>query len=128
VEQALLKLARQLDSLDEASLVALWDKYFERVSHFEPSRRWEESVLVLSLIQAKRMKNQLFNCEWAARSRPGDPGPRVFFNLEKGPDSPADRKPTAKILAFTDAGNRPENRQPENGRPENDPAGKEPPA
>jgi hypothetical protein len=103
--------------------VALWDKYFERVSRFEPSRRWEESVLVLSLIQAKRMKNQLFNCEWAARSRPGDPGPRVFLNLEKSADSPADRKPTAKILAFTDAGNRPENE-----RPETDPSGKEPPA
>jgi hypothetical protein len=127
VEQVLLKLARQLDSLDEASLVALWDKYFEITSRFEPSRRWEEGVLVLSLIQAKRMKNQLFNHEWAARSRPGDPGPRVFLNLEnKGNDPAGDGpagRPTAKILAFT-GGRTPQEADPKQA----DPDKKDPPA
>ena len=27
MEQLLIKMARQLDALDEASLLALWDKY-----------------------------------------------------------------------------------------------------
>ena len=61
MEQLLIKMARQLDALDEASLLALWDKYAVIVSHFEPTKRWEEAALVFSFIQAKRWKNQLFN-------------------------------------------------------------------
>ncbi|MDR2696634.1 MAG: hypothetical protein LBC79_09695, partial [Deltaproteobacteria bacterium] len=61
MEQMLLRIARQLDALDESSLMALWEKYAAVVAHFEPSRRWEEAALVLSFIQAKRWKNQLFN-------------------------------------------------------------------
>ena len=61
----LLRLARQLDALDESSLMALWEKYAAIVAHFEPSQRWEEAALVLSFIQAKRWKNQLFNYHWA---------------------------------------------------------------
>jgi len=61
----LLRLARQLDALDESSLMALWEKYAEIVARFEPSQRWEEAALVLSFIQAKRWKNQLFNYHWA---------------------------------------------------------------
>ena len=61
----LLRLARQLDTLDESSLMALWEKYAAIVAHFEPSRRWEEAALVLSFIQGKRWKNQLFNYQWA---------------------------------------------------------------
>ena len=71
MEQVLLKLARQLRAFDEASLMALWDKYAEAVSHFEPSQRWEESVLVLSMIQGMRFKNQLFNHHWAEGRQPG---------------------------------------------------------
>jgi hypothetical protein len=100
VEHVLLKMARQLDALDEASLVSLWDKYSGMAARFEPSKRWEESVLVLSLIQAKRWKNQLFNQQWSARSRPdGERPPRVVFNLENGERDDAGR-PKAKILAF----------------------------
>lgn len=69
MEQLLLKMAKQLDSLDQASLDALWDKYAEIVNNFEPSKRWEEAVLVLSFIQAKNWKNQLFNTQWAMRSK-----------------------------------------------------------
>ena len=61
----LIRLARQLDALDESSLMALWEKYAAIVAHFEPSQRWEEAALALSFIQAKRWKNQLFNYHWA---------------------------------------------------------------
>ncbi len=72
MEKALLKLARQINAYDEASLMSLWEKYAEKVSHFEPSKRWEESVLVFNLIQSTRFKNQLFNYNWARSRRPGD--------------------------------------------------------
>jgi len=61
MEKVLKKLADQLNSLDEASLISLWDKYYEKVQKFTPSREWEEDVLILSLIQSIRWKNQLFN-------------------------------------------------------------------
>lgn len=72
MENLLIKLARQLDGMDEASLMALWDKYAKIVNSFEPSRRWEEAALVFSLIQAKRWKNQLFNYHWSQQARPQD--------------------------------------------------------
>jgi hypothetical protein len=65
MEHMLLRLARQLDALDESSLMGLWEKYAAIVAHFEPSRRWEEAALALSFIQSKRWKNQLFNYHWA---------------------------------------------------------------
>lgn len=72
----------------------LWDKYAQTVQRFEPSERWQEAVLVLSFIQAKRWKNQLFNAQWAARTRnaadgaqaPGLP-PQSAFTLEKADES-----------------------------------------
>ncbi|MYL84558.1 hypothetical protein GTA51_15665 [Desulfovibrio aerotolerans] len=73
MEQVLLKMARQLRAFDEASLMALWDKYSETVSRFEPSQRWEEAVLVLAMIQGMRFKNQLFNHHWAEGQQPGQP-------------------------------------------------------
>ena len=91
MEQMLLRLARQLDALDESSLMALWEKYAAVVAHFEPSQRWEEAALVLSFIQAKRWKNQLFNYHWARQiqlSQQGqaegqtDSPERSAFNLE----------------------------------------------
>lgn len=72
MEKALLKLARQINAYDEASLMSLWEKYAEKVSHFEPSKRWEESVLVFNLIQSTRFKNQLFNYNWAQSRMPGE--------------------------------------------------------
>lgn len=74
VEKMLLKLARQLDSMDEASLMALWSKYANLTSRFEPTRRWEEACLVLSLIQAKHFKNQLFNYRWQKERKPPESG------------------------------------------------------
>ncbi|MDC0336285.1 hypothetical protein OAN24_05275 [Pseudodesulfovibrio sp.] len=74
MEKALLKLARQINAFDEASLMSLWEKYAEKVSHFEPTKRWEESVIIFNLIQSSRLKNQLFNYNWA-QSRMPDEGP-----------------------------------------------------
>lgn len=107
MEQLLLKLARQLDALDEASLMSLWDKYAQTVQHFEPSERWQEAVLVLSFIQAKRWKNQLFNAKWAARTREGGEiptglPPHSAFTLEKpdtGHAAPREGR-RAKVLDF----------------------------
>ena len=70
MEELLRKMARQLDGLDEASLMSLWDKYANLVSRFEPTKRWEDAVLILSFIQAKRWKNQLFNSNWQASLNP----------------------------------------------------------
>lgn len=84
MEHLLIKLARQLDAMDEASLMALWDKYAAAVSRFEPSRRWEEAALIFSLIQAKRWKNQLFNYHWSQQVRLMEEGelPKNSFSLE----------------------------------------------
>ena len=114
MEHVLLKMARQLDALDEASLMGLWEKYAQIVNHFEPSQRWQEAVLVLSLIQAKHWKNQLFNVQWSERLRStrqdetgadvtGSPFPpgAAPFSL----DSPAAPRATpekrARVLNFT---------------------------
>lgn len=70
MEKLLHKLARQLDSLDEASLMALWSKYATLTSRFEPTRRWEDACLIFSMIQAKRWKNQLFNYCWSKQRQP----------------------------------------------------------
>ena len=73
MEQVLLKMAKQLRAFDEASIMALWDKYAETVERFEPTQRWEEAVLVLAMIQGMRFKNQLFNHHWAEGRLPGQP-------------------------------------------------------
>lgn len=103
MEQLLLKMARQLETLDEASLLALWDKYAAAVSRFEPSKRWEEAALVLALIQAKHWKNQLFNYHWSTQARPGNPAgvsmPGLSFSLEKKENAGTTR-PRASVLAF----------------------------
>lgn len=66
MERMLQKMASQLNAYDEASLIALWDKYATLVERFEPTKRWEEAAIIFSLIQAVRLKNQLFNQHLAA--------------------------------------------------------------
>lgn len=108
MENLLIKLARQLDAMDEASLMALWDKYAATVNRFEPSRRWEEAALVFSLIQAKRWKNQLFNYHWSQQMNPnelGDLGPNAFtleVPLSEAEGGAGDGSPQkrCKILSF----------------------------
>ena len=74
MEKALIKMARQLLAYDEASLSALWDKFAGIVQGFEPTKRWEESVVAFGIIQTVRWKNQLFNYHWKEGIRPPSPG------------------------------------------------------
>jgi hypothetical protein len=69
MEKLLQRLAQQLDSLDEASLMDLWNKYGTLTERFEPTKRWEEAALIFSMIQAKHLKNQLFNFHWSRQVR-----------------------------------------------------------
>ena len=120
MEQLLIKMARQLDALDEASLLALWDKYAVIVSHFEPTKRWEEAALVFSFIQAKRWKNQLFNHNWSARVRPDDAPvllPEMSTRMERPMqgEKSEEARPRARVLTFRPKGdaarNAPEGRK-----------------
>lgn len=90
MEKALRKLAKQLNIYDEASLTALWEHLAKKVDEFEPTKEWEESVLMLSMVQALRWKNQLFNYNWsealkAKRIAPkkGQENPWPEFSLEE---------------------------------------------
>ena len=75
MEKMLHRIASQLGSYDEASLLSLWDKYHQDVKTFQPTQEWEESVLILCLLQAVRWKNQLFNSKWMEqRSADQEPG------------------------------------------------------
>ncbi len=61
LEKTLDRLADQILRLDEASLTTLYDKYKEGMDQFEPTRDWEKSVIIFFIINAVRVKNQLFN-------------------------------------------------------------------
>lgn len=91
MEKMLQKLARQLDSLDEASLMSLWSKYATLTSKFEPTAKWEEAALIFSLIQAKRWKNQLFNHIWSQARKPPTAKPEPIVEIdceERRPEAP----------------------------------------
>ncbi|SKA79606.1 hypothetical protein [Desulfobaculum bizertense] len=75
MDKALSKMARQLLAYDEASLTSLWDKYAKKVEAYEPTQQWEEAVIILSMIQAVRFKNQLFNFHWKEMSTPDNDAP-----------------------------------------------------
>ena len=116
MEKALRKLARQLDVYDEASLTSIWDKLVAEVENFEPTKEWEETVLMLGMVQALRWKNQLFNYNWSenlkAKSvvrKKGQENPWPEFNIEKADeqelasgagDSGAAREQRGKVLSF----------------------------
>jgi hypothetical protein len=110
MEQMLLGLARRLDALDESSLMALWEKYAGLVARFEPTRRWEEAALVLSFIQAKRWKNQLFNYQWArqvhasqesrAEGQTGSPPRPATPALQLEPAAETGPVPKGQVLRF----------------------------
>lgn len=109
MEKMLQKLARQLDSLDEASLMSLWGKYATITSRFEPTAQWEEAALIFSLIQAKRWKNQLFNHIWSKGRKPPEPEPIFFdddFDIEPEAEEPIMETPEeprqkCRILPFS---------------------------
>lgn len=117
MERMLQKIAKQLCGFDEASLMELWERYARKVARFEPSREWEESAIILTLIQGMRWKNQLFNHHWSESLKtnpqplPEDQLP--VFSLHPKPgdkDSQAgddatasagvDRQERGKVLSF----------------------------
>ena len=105
MEKVLVKLARQLNNYDEASLTSLWERYAEQVKRFEPSKRWEEAVLILSMIQAVRFKNQLFNLNWSEGRAPGEtPPPKSLIEAVHHASEPQAARPKAKpkgkVLSF----------------------------
>jgi hypothetical protein len=61
MEKVLEKLAEQILSFDEASLVHLREKYRLRIEHFDGTKEWEKAVIVYCLINAVSLKNTLFN-------------------------------------------------------------------
>ncbi len=75
MEAMLQKMARQLASMDEASLMALWDTYHSRVKQFEPTHSWQEACIIFGMIQSVRWKNQLFNTLWAEQKQAGNTPP-----------------------------------------------------
>jgi len=90
LETALDKLAQQILGLDEASLTSLWDKYKQRMEHFEPTKEWERAVVIFFIINAVRAKNHIFNDQLMrqqeARSAPPAKG------------KPAKGKPELKLV------------------------------
>ncbi len=100
MEQLLRKMAYQLDSIDEASLMSLWEKYSKIVARFEPTRRWEESALIFAFLQAKRWKNQAFNHHWSKQRRPQENMAPFSFSLEGDDISQAETPKRASVLRF----------------------------
>ena len=61
IEDRLNSIAEKILALDEASLTGLWQKYREKMERFDASKEWEKSVIVFFIINAVRVKNQIFN-------------------------------------------------------------------
>ncbi len=116
MEELLKKLAKQLIAIDEASLTSLWNKYYRMVMRFEPTKKWEEAVLILCMIQAVKWKNQLFNTKLVEHTQTKNRFSNDFISstgaLEpKGSGLPILKKEQkvnkkAKILQFKDLKNK----------------------
>ncbi len=61
IEESLERIAERILALDEASLAGLWEKYKTRMENFDTTREWERAVIVFFIINAVRVKNQIFN-------------------------------------------------------------------
>jgi hypothetical protein len=61
LDHTLEKMAEKILGFDEASLTSLWEKYKNRMEHFDVSREWERAVIVFFIINAVRAKNHIFN-------------------------------------------------------------------
>ena len=110
MEKLLTRLARQLDAYRRGvAHVAVEQSTPPSPAVFEPTQRWEEAVLVFSMIQAKRYKNQLFNYYWAQQAQPHEDGPAPAaqplapdFDLMQGQaEAPAPHR--CRVLSFRPA-------------------------
>jgi hypothetical protein len=70
MEKGLERLAEQILSFDEASLVHLREKYRVRIEHFDGTKDWEKAVIIFCIINAVSMKNSLFNENVLKRTKP----------------------------------------------------------
>lgn len=61
LEGTLDRLAERILALDEASLANLCEKYKTRMERFDTSKEWEKAVIIFFVINAVRVKNQIFN-------------------------------------------------------------------
>jgi hypothetical protein len=61
VEETLSQIAKNLLALDEETLISLIPKYRKRMDHFEPTKEWEEAVIIYFIINGYRIKNAQFN-------------------------------------------------------------------
>jgi hypothetical protein len=61
IESSLDKIAERILHLDEASLAALWEKYKNKMEHFDVSKEWEKAVIIFFIINSVRVKNHIFN-------------------------------------------------------------------
>lgn len=104
MDRMILKIARQLNSYDEASLLNLWYEYASSVQEFEPTKEWEEKALALCLVQAVAWKNQLFNYNLAATHQPSGADSLPFFmpqfNKKPEEESSKEKEKSATILKF----------------------------
>ncbi len=69
MEKALQRLAEQIISFDEASLVNLREKYRIRIERFDGTKEWEKAVIIYCIINAVSLKNNLFNENVLKRKR-----------------------------------------------------------
>ncbi|MDD4355615.1 MAG: hypothetical protein PHN98_00065 [Smithellaceae bacterium] len=87
LEESLNKIAGNILSLDEASLISLWEKYKIKMEHFSFSPEWEKAVVIFSIINSVRVKNAIFNEQLLkkqttentppAKRKPGKPNLRL---------------------------------------------------
>lgn len=87
LESALNKIAEKILHFDEASLAGLWEKYKDKMEHFDTSKEWEKSVIIFFIINSIRVKNHIFN--------------EQIMNFEKKqlePQKRAKRKPALKLV------------------------------
>ncbi len=111
LEAMLQKMAKQLASMDEASLMALWDTYHSRVKQFEPTHSWEEACIVFGLIQTVRWKNQLFNDLWSEQKEAGRTSDQGEQKHEEEPvkvqeNDEAPNAERGKVIQFQSRGTR----------------------
>jgi len=69
MEKALVRLAEQILSFDEASLAHLREKYRLKIEHFDGTKDWERAVIIYYIINAVSLKNTLFNENVLKRKR-----------------------------------------------------------
>jgi len=81
LESTLEKIAEKILALDEASLTSLWEKYRDRMEKFETTKEWEKSVIIFFIINAVRVKNQIFNERLLQKH--GPPAPRKKTSKHK---------------------------------------------